>query len=229
VTRQPAIVISIRDVEFNGVQAHSNGEVDPPPHVTSGITPLVRPPFARHGTPIGSVAAGKMLHEQACVDGNDDTRTEPRQETKDFAGLVVVVEARFLGKRSCTALPDCGDDARGSVHDEYAVGKGDDDGRRDGHDGSNHEIKPSVSYCRERPHGMQQGCIGRHDDRWQWRKRRIRGCVCCSNCARRGLVVGEDLVDAERHIGELVLSAECNLADWESVPRETTPRGCPLH
>jgi hypothetical protein len=51
---------------------------------------------------------------------------------------------------------------------------------------------------------MKQCGVGRHYYWRQRRQRRIRGRICCSGRAWGRLVVGEDLVDAESHVGKLI-------------------------
>jgi hypothetical protein len=96
VIRQPPVVVRIRDFEFDGIQAHRDGEVDPSPGVSSNVSALISPPLARHGASIGAVSAGKVLHQQTGVDCDDDARAEPGEEAQDFRRLVFVVETWLL-------------------------------------------------------------------------------------------------------------------------------------
>lgn len=164
--RQPTVIVRIRNLEFDGVQAHGDGEIDPSPGVAAYIAALVRPPLACHSTSVRAVTARKVLHEQTRVNSNDDARAEPCQEAEDLGCLVVIVETGLLGQRASTALPDGGDDARGGVHDEDAVGERDDDRGRDGHDGTDHEVETRVGNGGQRTQRMKQRRIGRHDDGW---------------------------------------------------------------
>jgi hypothetical protein len=96
VIRQPPVVVRIRDFEFDGVQAHGDGEVDPSPGVASNVSALISPPLASHGTPVGTVPTGKMLHQQTGVDCDDNAGTEPGKEAQDLGRLVFIVETWLL-------------------------------------------------------------------------------------------------------------------------------------
>lgn len=93
---QSPIVIRVRNLQLNGVKAHGNCEVDPPPHVSASVTALVGPPLTVDGTSIRTVTTGEMLHQETGVDRDNDAGAEPCQETKDLAGIVIVIQAWLL-------------------------------------------------------------------------------------------------------------------------------------
>lgn len=95
-TRQPAIIVGMRNLELNGIQAHCDGKIDPSPCVPANIAALICPPLASHCASISAVAAGEVLHQKTRIHSNDNARAKPRQEPKDFARLVFVIQTGFL-------------------------------------------------------------------------------------------------------------------------------------
>lgn len=165
-TSQPAIVIGIRNLQFDSIKTHGNAEVDPSPKVTPSVPTLIGPPFTRHGTSIATIPAGKVLHEQTGVDGDDDAWAEPGQESKDLGCFVLIVQTGFLRQGASSAFPDGWYDTSGGVHDEDAVGQGDDDGGGNSHDGTDHEVEAGMGNCGQGAKSMEKCGIRGHDDGW---------------------------------------------------------------
>ena len=69
-----------------------------------------------------------------------------------------------MRKAAGAGLAHGGDDARGCVEDEDAVGEGDDDGWRDGGECGGDEVEAEVDRERERGQGVEQGGLRCHDD-----------------------------------------------------------------
>lgn len=144
VAGKPAIVVCLRDLELDRVKTHCDSKVDPPPHVASCISALIRPPLSSNCAAVRTISTGEVLHQQTCVNCNDDAGAEPCQEAKDLGCLIVIVQAGLLGQSSGPAFSYGRNDARCCVHDEDSIGERDDNGRRNGHDSSDHKVEPSV-------------------------------------------------------------------------------------
>ena len=151
-----------------------------------------------------------MLHQQAGVDGDEDAGAEPAQQAHERAHALLAVFEGVGGVAGAegagAGFADGGDDARGGVEDGQAVEEANDYGGGDGFDGGVHEAEGRVQDIGETAQGLQEGCVARHED---WGKRGevafvddVGFLACAGFVGVGGLVVGEDLVDAEGDVGE---------------------------
>lgn len=122
-TRQRSIIV-LPNVKLNRIESHRAGDIRPSQPIPARVATLHQPPIAVVAVPTDG---REMLHQQTCIDGDEDTWTEPGDVAEDAAGVVVILHGGFSGESAGAVLADCGDDAGGGVEDEDAIGEGYDD------------------------------------------------------------------------------------------------------
>ncbi|KFY16403.1 hypothetical protein V492_01356 [Pseudogymnoascus sp. VKM F-4246] len=130
--RQTPIRILLPQIQLKRIQRHRRRDINPSPYIPRRIPPLQRPP--RRRLPILRQRR-EVLHQQARVHRHQDRRAEPAEHAEEPARAIVVFERGFAGEAARARVPHGGDDARGGVEDEDAVGEGDDHRGRDGLEG----------------------------------------------------------------------------------------------
>ena len=186
-------------IQLNRIQPHRRGNVDPPPGTPAGIARAQGPADV-----VPAVGHGKVLQQQARVHGDEHGRREPAEEANQLVGAIRVLERGLLHDGGGAELADGGDDARGAVEDDDAVGQRDDDAGRDGLEGGVEELERRAHGRGQVAQHVEQGRVRRHDDGRERGEVGLRGSGLLGG--RRGLggglVVGEDLVDGEDGVGK---------------------------
>ncbi|KFX85988.1 hypothetical protein O988_09822 [Pseudogymnoascus sp. VKM F-3808] len=139
--RQAPIRILLPQIQLKGIQRHRRRDINPPPHIPRRIPPLQRPP--RRRLPILRQRR-EVLHQKARIHRHQDRRAEPAEHAQEPARSVVVLERRLVREAAGAGVADGGDDARGGVEDEDAVGERDDHRGRDGLEGGVEEGEARV-------------------------------------------------------------------------------------
>lgn len=84
---ETAVDVLLPKIQLQSVHGHEARDVDPAPEVAARIAALAGPPIAR-----APVSAGrcKVLHEEACIYGDEDTGAKPTQESQYLTGTIGV-------------------------------------------------------------------------------------------------------------------------------------------
>lgn len=185
--------------KLNGVQTHSAGQVNPSPHIASTAA-LTTPPLAAASHSLRRRC--EVLHQETRVDSDEDGRGEVAHEAKNLPRRIRVVERSLLGKSASTSFTDGRNNARRCVQYQKAIGERNQNGWCDGAEDCGDNVEPGVDDRREKRERVHESRVRSHEDG------RERGKIACLRRrgdlfnGMRGLVVGEDLVDAEYDVGE---------------------------
>lgn len=88
-----AVIIASAEMEFNGIEEHRGPDIGPTPYIASDIATLVFPPVAATAV---ATHRGEMLHQETCVDRDEQAWAEPTEEAENLAHAVAVFKRRFL-------------------------------------------------------------------------------------------------------------------------------------
>ena len=87
------VIVAHTHVKFNRVQEHGHTKVEPSPNVSPSIASLICPPV---GVVAVAASRGKVLHQEACVNGNEDAWAEPTDKPKQLADTITIIQRRLL-------------------------------------------------------------------------------------------------------------------------------------
>jgi hypothetical protein len=102
-------IVVFSEPEFDCIQGDRACKIDPAPWVPATAA-LAAPPLAAATHCLRCRC--EVLHQQTCVDGDEDCGRKVAEEAKDLACCVGVIDGGFLREGAGARLADCGDDAR---------------------------------------------------------------------------------------------------------------------